>query len=71
MDELTHRQRLLLEYMCDFLADNDQLPPVREIAEHFGFRSVNAAHEHRQALERKGYLERNSIGKLRFSRTKF
>jgi len=34
------------------------MPTIREIAEHFGFHSLNAVHDHLTALERKGYIER-------------
>ena len=38
------------------------------IAKHFGFRSPNAAQYHIDWLLRHGYLERNSLGNLKFSR---
>lgn len=38
----------------------DHRPPtVREIAEHFGFRSPKAVSDHLNALERKGYISRS------------
>ena len=40
-------------------------PTMREICEHFGFRSPNAATDHVKALRRKGYLAQNPRGKAR------
>ncbi len=55
-DELTPRQRQILEFIQDAIAANG-LPPTRaEIAEALGFRSANAAEEHLRALQRKGVL---------------
>lgn len=65
---LTARQREVLAYMLQFLADNDQLPPMQSIATHFGLRSPNSAQDHINALERKGFIERNAVGKFRFVR---
>ena len=56
-DDLTPRQRQILEFIQDAIASNG-LPPTRaEIAEALGFRSANAAEEHLQALARKGVIE--------------
>jgi repressor LexA len=40
-------------------------PTMREICDHFGFRSPNAATDHVKALRRKGYLAQNPRGKAR------
>ncbi|PVZ69548.1 transcriptional repressor LexA [Pelagibaculum spongiae] len=57
MLKLTHRQQQIL----DVIKQNLQLtgfPPTRvEIAQHFGFRSANAAEEHLKALAKKGAIE--------------
>ncbi len=56
MSELTPRQRQILEFIQQAIADNG-LPPTRaEIAQALGFRSANAAEEHLRALQRKGML---------------
>ena len=55
-DDLTPRQRQILEFIQDAIAANG-LPPTRaEIAEALGFRSANAAEEHLRALQRKGVI---------------
>ncbi len=70
MTTLTARQQEVLDFMRAFLTENDEVPPMWAVAKHFGFRSENAAQCHVDALMRKGYLERNSIGNLRFTRDK-
>ncbi len=57
MDQLTPRQKQILEMIQEFIADNG-LPPTRaEIARELGFKSANAAEDHLKALQRKGVLE--------------
>lgn len=57
MEELTPRQRQVLMFIQDTLAEHG-LPPTRaEIAEALGFKSANAAEEHLRALQRKGVLD--------------
>lgn len=55
--KLTPRQRQILELIRQQL-ENTGFPPTRaEIADAFGFRSLNAAEEHLKALARKGAIE--------------
>jgi repressor LexA len=57
VQELTPRQRQVLHYIQESLAEHG-LPPTRaEIAEALGFKSANAAEEHLRALQRKGVLD--------------
>lgn len=58
MNAPTPRQQAILDYLVECHRRDGVLPTVREIAGHFGFASVNAAHDHLAALERKGYVER-------------
>lgn len=57
---LTARQREVLDFVKRFLGAKRYPPTVREIGAHFGFvpRSV---FDHLKALERKGYLRRQSL----------
>lgn len=56
MLKLTARQEQILNLIKDAIA-NTGFPPTRaEIAAELGFRSVNAAEEHLQALARKGVI---------------
>jgi SOS-response transcriptional repressor LexA len=70
MYQLTLTQQSVLGFMRQFLAGNDQLPPMHAIAKNFGWASTNAAQEVCAQLERKGYIEKNVVGKYRFVRSK-
>ncbi|MCM1512111.1 MAG: transcriptional repressor LexA [Oxalobacter formigenes] len=57
MKKLTARQQQILELISGAI-EQTGFPPTRaEIASKLGFRSVNAAEEHLQALARKGVIE--------------
>ncbi len=57
MIKLTARQEQILNLIKDAI-ENTGFPPTRaEIATELGFRSVNAAEEHLQALARKGAID--------------
>ena len=45
--------------------DSGLSPTMREICDHFGFKSPNAATDHIKSLRRKGYLAKNPKGKAR------
>jgi repressor LexA len=54
---LTVRQGEILEFIRGELAQNGAPPTREEIARAFGFRSLNAAEQHLQALQKKGLIE--------------
>jgi repressor LexA len=56
-DILTARQREILEFIRGALSDSGAPPTREEIARAFGFRSLNAAEQHLQALQKKGLIE--------------
>lgn len=57
MAELTSRQSQILEFIQDFIEENE-IPPTRaEIAKALGFKSANSAEEHLRALARKEVIE--------------
>ncbi len=63
MIDLTLRQREVLDYIRARISSG--LPPtLSEIADHFGFRSPNAAQCHLRRLEQKGVI-RVEHGKAR------
>lgn len=70
MKTIPPRQLEVLTFMQAFFKDNDQPPPMSVIARQFGFRSPSAAQYHIDWLLHHGYLERNSLGNLKFSRDK-
>lgn len=55
-DMLTPQQSRVLEDIRQHLSDQGRPPTRREIAQEFGFASLNAAQDHVKALERKGFL---------------
>jgi repressor LexA len=56
-DDLTDRQRAILDFVRERIA-MDGLPPTwAEIAHAFGFRQTRAAQKHLQAIAAKGHLE--------------
>jgi repressor LexA len=57
MQNLTSRQQQILMLIQDVIRDTGMPPTRAEIAEHLGFRSVNAAEDHLRALQRKGAIE--------------
>jgi repressor LexA len=58
MTTLTKRQQEVLDFVRNTQATLGTSPTLREICEHFGFRSPKAAADHLTALQRKGALAR-------------
>lgn len=56
MNELTSRQRQVLDYIERRQQADGLTPSLREIAGHFGFRSMTSAMDHVRALRKKGVL---------------
>jgi len=54
---LTVRQGEILEFIRSALAESGAPPTREEIARAFGFRSLNAAEQHLQALQKKGLID--------------
>lgn len=57
---LTKRQQEIFDFILECMAANGAPPTRVEIAEHFGFRSPNAAEDHLKALDKKGHIELKS-----------
>ncbi|MDR0731841.1 MAG: transcriptional repressor LexA [Treponema sp.] len=55
MKELTARQKEVLSFIDHFKQEHNYSPTIREIADHFEI-SVKGAHDHVNALKRKGSL---------------
>lgn len=64
---ITSRESAGLIFCGQFYAANDQLPTVQAVCDNFGWASPNAARDMLLSLCRKGYLERNLLGKLKFT----
>lgn len=64
MKPLTSRQQKIFEYIVSRQKTKGSPPTVREISDHFGFKSPNNARQHLSLIERKGYI-RHVPGKAR------
>lgn len=60
MRPLTKRQAQVLEYIEQSQQRHGVTPSLRDIATHFGFRSMSSAVDHVRALQKKGMLARHS-----------
>jgi len=58
MDELTDRQKEILDFIVSRSEERGYPPTIREIGEQMDIRSTNGVNDHLKALERKGYLTR-------------
>jgi repressor LexA len=58
MTTLTKRQQEVLDFVRNTQASLGTCPTLREICDHFGFRSPKAAADHLAALQRKGAVSR-------------
>ena len=60
MDEkLSSRQLTILEFLGEFIAENGYAPTVRETCTGTGLSSPSSVKYHFDALEKKGYIERD------------
>jgi len=60
MDELTSRQRQVLEFLTLFIENNGYPPSHREIAASLNINGTRGVLGHLEALERKGYLKKEA-----------
>ena len=54
--KLTRRQQDVLDYIGDFIQDNQFAPSVRDIAAHFSLASAGGVHKHLNNLREKGFI---------------
>ncbi len=54
---ITQRQKQALEFIESFIAARQYPPTVRELCEHFNYRSTRTGADLIQALDRKGFIE--------------
>jgi repressor LexA len=62
--ELTRKQQQILDFIQESQRTRGITPTYQEIADHFGFRSLNSVTEHVRLLHQKGHLEMEA-GKAR------
>jgi repressor LexA len=60
-EQLTHRQREILDFISASILERGFPPTLREIGEHFHIRSTNGVNDHLKALEKKGHLRREDL----------
>ena len=56
---LTRRQKQVLDFLAEFIAENHYSPSFEEIARSMSLSSVATVHKHLQVLQEKGYLNRS------------
>lgn len=59
--KLTNRQQQVLDFIQSCIEERGYPPTMREIGEAMGIRSTNGVNDHLKALERKGYLTRQTL----------
>ena len=60
MTGLNKKRKLIYEYLCDCIQNRGYPPSVREIAEAVDLKSTSTVHAHLNALEKMGYITRDS-----------
>jgi repressor LexA len=60
MKNITPRQQKILDYIRDIKLNYLKSPTRREIADYFGFQSINSVQSHLKALENKGLIKLNA-----------
>lgn len=58
MATLTKRQKQLLDFLEQYIAEQGYAPTLQEIGAYFGLSSLATVHKHLKNLEDKGYLRR-------------
>ncbi|MCR4655450.1 MAG: transcriptional repressor LexA [Lachnospiraceae bacterium] len=59
-NEITQKQREVLDYIKEEILKRGYPPAVREICEAVGLKSTSSVHAHLESLERMGYIRRDS-----------
>ena len=59
MEQLTPRQQQVLDYIESHIGQHGYPPTLREIAAHLGISGTLGVMKHLQALEKKGYIEKD------------
>ena len=60
MEVLSGRQRQMLEFIADYIAEHDRPPTNREIGQAMGIASTGHVDYHLSVLAKKGYIEREA-----------
>ena len=57
-EPLTDRQQEILDFIKKYIKENGFPPSVKDIQDHFGFKSKNAVTDFLKVLVKKGYIFR-------------
>src|SRR6478736_2339567 len=60
-EQLTHRQREILDFISASIVERGFPPTLREIGEHCHIKSTNGVNDHLKAREKKGHLRREDL----------
>lgn len=60
MQGLTKNQKKILDFISTFVNEKGAPPSMREIRDHFSFASINSVTAYLNALEKKGYIQRDN-----------
>ncbi len=59
--ELSEKQKLILEFLQKEIEENGFPPTVREICKAVGLSSTSTVHSHLEILQKKGYIQKNAL----------
>jgi repressor LexA len=57
MKKLTKKQKLVFDFICEYLDENGYSPTQTEIQQHFGFKSLGSVQDYVRYLTNAGYLK--------------
>src|SRR3990167_3739460 len=57
---LYRRQKQILDFLNNYITQNEHAPTLVEIAKELGVKSLATVHEHLQTLEKKGLIRKSS-----------
>ncbi len=63
MNNLTEKQKMILNYIRNFIDEKGFAPSIREICKAFKIKSTKAIHYHLKNIEEKGLIKRNRIAR--------
>lgn len=63
MSEITFRQQEIYDFLVGYNKEKGFFPSIREICQAFNLTSTRGVHRHLEALEEKGYLQRESTAR--------
>ena len=58
--KLTKKQKMVYDYICEYVRENSVSPTQKEIQEHFGFKSLGSVQDYIRYLTNAGYLQNDS-----------